>query len=123
MLVADVFPGGCCGGSRYRPSPPVPVRGMMIVNHSGVPVCSVGSAADTGTPPRSYENLKEMHLAPGGSELVQFPGDAKFVLHVLSCDGQVLLLQPGLVPQDGIVTVEVGGSPPAPGGGGFATPP
>jgi hypothetical protein len=97
---------------------------MTIVNHSGVMICSVSAADDTGAPRHAYFTLRETHLAPGGSELVPFPpSPERFVLRVLSCDNHEILVKPGLVPQEGVVTVEVGGSPPAPGGGGFATPP
>jgi hypothetical protein len=109
MLVADVFPGGCCGGSRYTPpGPPGPPTGMNIVNHTSLEICSVSSAPDRGTPPTSYGSLKEMHLPPGGTQLVAFPSDHKFVLRVLSCKNEELLVKPGMEPlRDGIVTVEV----------------
>jgi hypothetical protein len=91
---------------------------MSIVNHTNVQICSIGVAGDTGAPPRSYESLLETHLAPGASTLVSFPAHPQFVLRVMSCDSKELLVKPGLTPQEGIVTIEVGE-----GGGGFATPP
>jgi hypothetical protein len=80
---------------------------MSIVNHTSVQICSAGAARDTGMPPRSFESLKTMRLAPGGSELVPFPQYDKFVLQVLSCESHELLIRPGLVPSDGVMTVDV----------------
>lgn len=49
-----------------------------------------------------------MHLDPGGTVLVPFPSGGKFVLRVLSCKNEELLVKPGLEPQpQGIVTIEV----------------
>jgi hypothetical protein len=120
MLAADVFPGGCCGGARYHgeQGPPPPPTGINVVNRSGAPICSIGTAADTGSPPKSYANASDKRLEPGASVLVSFPrGAGKFVLHVVGCDGRELLHRPGMAPSEGVVTVEIGGAP------AFAAPP
>ncbi len=107
MLAADVFPGGCCGGTRYVPPAAGPETGISIVNHTSVQICSVSAAPDTGSPPKSYGSLKEMHLDPGANALVAYPADEKFVLRVLSCDNKELLVKPGMTRTGGVVTVEV----------------
>ncbi len=70
MLVADVFPGSCCGGA-HRPRPPLPPPTTVTsVNKSSTqPICHVEwqDEANPGAP--DYHSFDpDVRIPPGGGQ-------------------------------------------------------
>jgi hypothetical protein len=96
MIVADVFPGGCCGGARYHGPKGPPI--LSVANHGTADVCQIewlpadGSGRAQKLTLGLPSTVPEQPLKPPTSRQYPLPAE-HFTLRLLDCDGKELMVK------------------------------